>query len=295
MKSGEKVLSGREVIAILRDVTVTYDGYLTRALSHVDVEFRRGEVTGVIGAKGAGKSTALKILAGQLAPTEGAVKVFGRSPRGSAKSRVGYLPGKVDLARPAGFVDRLLGRKRKSSPAGGGVSRLAQAMLGNRDLLVLDDPFVDLAPEELREAKAFVRDMVARGKTVILSSDALMDVKDLCERLAILHEGKVQAVGTLAELLAGEGAIRFLPAVLPGEIVERVLGVLREEILTPVSLAHPVSAKRSDPQTAAVSENQMLAPLARAPGTSSRTAESKADDSIDHGKLEELTKTKKPG
>ena len=180
------------------------------------MEFRRGEVTGVLGTKGAGKSTVLKILAGQLAPTEGTAKVFGRSPRHGSKARVGYLPGKVDPTRPAGFVDRLLGRK-KSPPAGRGVARLAQAMLGNRDLLVLDDPFADLEPAEMAEAKALIRDMVARGKTVILSSDALMDVKDLCERLVILHEGKVQAIGTLAELLAGGGAIRFLPGGVAGK------------------------------------------------------------------------------
>src|SRR4051794_6785849 len=130
MTNSNPKINPAEIVASLRDVTVTYDGYQTRALNHVTVEFRRGEVTGLLGAIGAGKSTLFKVLAGQIAPTEGKVKVFDRSPRVGAKARVGYLPGKVDLNRPPGFVDRLLGRKRKSSPGGRGVARLAQAMLG---------------------------------------------------------------------------------------------------------------------------------------------------------------------
>ena len=264
-------------VAALRDVTVTYDGYQTRALSHVNVEFRRGEITGVLGAKGAGKSTAFKILAGQMAPTEGKVKVFDRSPRAGAKARVGYLPGKVDLNRPPGFVDRLLGRKRKASPAGRGIARLAQAMLGNRDLLVLDDPFAELEPAEFAEAKALIRDMASRGKTVVLSSDSLMDVKDLCERFVILHEGKIQASGTLAELLSSASAIRFLPAVLPADIVGRVLAVLREEIL-----------KQQEKTSIAVSS--IRPPVNAEPGGQ----RPKKNDAIDYEKLEGLTKPRSP-
>jgi ABC-2 type transport system ATP-binding protein len=276
------------IVASLRDVTVTYDGYQTRALSHVTVEFRRGEVTGVLGGPGAGKSTAFKILAGQMAPTEGKVKVFDRSPRAGAKARVGYLPGKVDLNRPPGFVDRLLGRRRTSPPAGRGIARLAQAMLGNRDLLVLDDPFADLEPAELIEAKALIRDMVGRGKTVVLSSDSLMDVKDFCDRFVIVHEGKVQAIGTLTELLSSTSAIRFLPAVLPDETAERLLNILREEILAPSSMPGPRSAPEIDSKSVGRNESEST------PQRASAASQIKSKDSIDHGKLEELTKTKKP-
>jgi ABC-type multidrug transport system ATPase subunit len=275
MTSSKPNVNTTETVANLRDVTVTYDGYLTRALSHVTLEFRRGEVTGVLGEKGAGKSSVFKVLAGQMAPTEGQVRVFGRSPRGGAKARIGYLPGKLDFDRPPGFVDRLLGRKKKSSPGGRGVARLAQAMLGNRDLLVLDDPFAELEPAELAEAKALIRDMVSRGKTVVLSSDALMDVRDLCERMVILHEGKVQAVGTLDELLSSATAIRFLPAILPAEIVTRVLGVLREEI-------------QRVPKIGSTSHSPTKV-IPATPGQSVQT-----NDPIDHKKLEGLTKPSKP-
>lgn len=286
MANANPKVNPAEIAAALRDVTVTYDGYQTRALSRVDAEFRRGEVTAVLGGKGAGKSALLKVLAGRLAATEGTVKVFGRSPRGGAKARIGYLPGKVDATRPPGFVDRLLGRKKESPSVARGVARLAHAILGNRDLLVLDDPFADLNPAEIAEAKTLIRDLVARGKTVVLSSNALMESKDLCNRLVILHEGKVQAVGTLPELLASGSAIRFLPAVLPSETVERVLKVLREEIL---SHAHPVKPAQSEQKT-----SEPIKPLEKltkpASGASPKPASAKSDDSINHEKLEGLTK-----
>ena len=294
MTTAKPKVNPPEIVAILRDVTVTYDGYQTRALNHAGVEFRRGEVTCVLGPKGAGKSTALKVLAGQLVPTEGTVKVFGRSPRRGSKSRIGYLPGKVDLNRPPGFVERLFGRKKKSPIAGRGVARLAQTMLGNRDLLVLDDPFADLEPAEMAEAKAFIRDMVARGKTVILSSDALMDVKDLCERLVILHEGKVQAAGTLAELLSGAGAIRFLPAVLPGDVVERVLRVLREGILVSSSEAKLSGATVESGEANAAGRERLTRLTRPSEGSKPGASVSTADVAVDHEKLEGLVKPPRP-
>lgn len=284
MTSPKPKLHPTEIAATLHDVTVTYDGYQTRALSRVEVEIRRGQVTGVLGADGAGKSTLLKVLAGRLRATEGSVKVFGRSPQGGVKSRVGFLPGKPDANRPAGFMGRILGKKAES-PGPRGVAGLAQAVLGNRDLLVLDDLFVGLNAIEMAEAKTMMRDLVARGKTIVLGSSALMEVADVCERLIILHEGRLQAVGTLPELLAGAGAIRFLPAVLPNEMVERVLTVLREEILSS-SKSMPVAEQTSaggKGVTVLKNEKSEAAPR-------TETEKSTPDDSIDHEKLEGLTK-----
>jgi ABC-2 type transport system ATP-binding protein len=305
MKPGEQAASSRprEIVATMRDVTMTYDGYQTRALTRVNLDFRRGEVVGVLGGEGAGKSTVLKILAGRLAPSEGVVKVFGRSPRRGSRGRVGYLPGKIDASRPPGLFRRLFGGKKEPSSAGRGVARLAQAILGNRDFLVLDDPFEGLEPAEMSEAKALVRDLAARGKTVILSSGSLMDVRELCQNIVIFHEGKVQAAGALAELLGAGGAIRFLPAVLPRQIVERVLTMLREEILgepVPARTAAPTpeasGASSAPPQkTAAIvpHTDRLLTTLTK-PAKSAAPAPDapQTSDPIDHGKLEELTKIK---
>ena len=269
---------------MLRDVTVTYDGYKTRALSRVEVDVRRGEITAVIGERGAGKSTLLKVVAGRLAATEGTVKVFGRSA-GGVKSRIGFLPGKVDANRPAGFVDRLLGRKKDSVPGTRSAARLAQAIVGNRDLLVLDDPFADLNPAEIAEVKVLLREQVARGKTVVLGSDALMEVADICNRFVVLHEGRVQAVGTLPELLSGAGAIRFLPAVLPKEMVERALTVLRNEIL---SSSHSAGAMKAAPVAEKI--HPAMKHEKPAVGSPSKPTKSEPDDSIDHEKLEGLMK-----
>src|SRR6516162_5866616 len=156
-----------EIIATVRDVTMTFDGYLTRALARIDMDVRRGEVLGIVGARGAGKSTLLRILAGRQRPTEGAVKVFGRSPRGSTKARIGYVPGKAESDKPPGFLGRLFGG-RKESPGGAG---LTQAVMGGRDLVILDEPFADLGVTEKKELKTLVRELAGSGKTVIITGE----------------------------------------------------------------------------------------------------------------------------
>lgn len=304
MKSAEETLpsGAHEIVASLRDVTVTYDGYQSRALSHVNLDFLRGGVVGVLGGKGAGKSTVLKLLAGRLRPNEGTVKIFGRSARsGSARARIGYLPGKIDASRPAGFFSRLFVVKKGPSMTARGATRLTQAVLGNRDLLILDDPFEGLEPAGVAEAQGLIREMAGRGKTIILSSDSLMDVKELCGRFVILHEGRLQGAGTLAELLAAPAAIRFLPAVLPREMVERVLAALRKEILdgrvaTPTNVAaeSPTRSRAGSEKNKsdAPRAEQLLTPLTRAGETQPNSGNAKAEDPIDHQKLEELTKSK---
>lgn len=278
-----------EIIAAMRDVTVTFDGYQTRALARVNLDIRRGEVLGVLGPRGAGKSTVLEILAGRVGPTEGTVKVFGRSPRrGGTRARIGYLSDASDSGKPRGFFQRLFAGKNVSLQISRGSSRLTQAVLGNRDLLILDEPFAGLGAAEKAETKTLIRELAGRGKTVVLSSDSLMDIKDLCQRIAIFHEGKVQAAGTLTELLAVGGAIRFFPAVLPRETVERVLKVLREEILD-----EPISAQGA----AAVVE--VITSKTPAQEKESKTAEGVMSkplvtDSIDHEKLAGLTKPGAP-
>jgi ABC-2 type transport system ATP-binding protein len=263
------------IIAMMRDVTVTYDGYMTRALARVNLDVRRGEVLGVLGPKGAGKSTVLKILAGRMSPTEGKAKVFGGSPRrGGAKARVGYLSEAADSGKPQGFFGRFFGGESASPSTSKGNARLTQAVLGNRDLLVLDEPFAGLDAAEKTEAAGLVRELAGRGKTVIISSDALMDIKDLCHRLVIFHEGKVQAVGTLAELLTMGAAARFLPAILPRETVERVLKVLREEILGGAAVSQTSPA----PQEGSADIPEEI------------KANAKPNDSIDHEKLEGLAR-----
>jgi ABC-type multidrug transport system ATPase subunit len=285
-----------EIIAALRDVTMTFDGYLTRALAHVDLEIRRGEIFGLLGAKGAGKSTALKILAGRLRPTEGKVKVFGRSPRGGAtKARIGYLADKADSTRPRGFFSRIFPGKNESSEIARGGSRFTQAILGNRDLIILDEPFGDIEPAEISEIKTLIRELAARGKTIILSSNSLTDAKDVGHRLAILHDGKIQGIGTLAELLATTVAIRVLAPVLPRETAEHVLKMLRAEIGQGTPSAGTAASDTVQEKPVAATSDQHLNPLTKKPEESRPTeSTAKMDDAINHERLEALTKPAPP-
>jgi ABC-2 type transport system ATP-binding protein len=222
-------------------VTAAFDSYQVRALTDVSFSVRRGEVLGVLGGTGSGKSVALKLLAGRLRPTEGSVKVFGVSPtRARIRARVGFLPG-----RPAArsedpwfgwrrflgaFLPRAAGAEReRAGAADSRRAQLRQAVLGNRDLVILDDAFSELDTAGREEVKQLVRALAARGKTIVIGTDSLADARDVCDRLCILHDGKVQAMGSLSELLAGVGSIRFLAPVLPDSVAQQLLSVMRRE------------------------------------------------------------------
>src|SRR5258708_3695085 len=202
-----------DVVAAVRDVSMCfYEPAFVRALTGVSFEVRRSEVFGLLGPKGAGKSAVLRILAGRISPIEGKVRVFGRSPRrAAARVRIGYLPEQLSHDPPLFFVRWLLSLKkvvvwteekriqetealrlrehRRQS--------LARALHGQRDLLILDEPFAGLDPAGRRELQEFIAALAGRGKTVVLSSDSLADAQDICGRVAILHEGKIQAIGSL--------------------------------------------------------------------------------------------------
>jgi len=233
-----------------------------RAVDNVDFEVRRGEVFGLLGPNGSGKSTTVKMLLGLLYPTKGHIEVFGHSPRHVAtKSRIGYLPeesylyrylnsretldffGKLFRLAPKerdNRIEQLLDmvglaqtRTRAVGEFSKGMQRrigLAQALINDPDLVILDEPTSGLDPIGCREVKDLILALAARGKTVILSSHLLSDVEDVCDRVVILYGGRVQAMGTLKELLAKPDAIRITAPVLPREKLERVLEIIRSEV-----------------------------------------------------------------
>lgn len=313
--------ASQRTVAVVDRITKTFDSYLTRALADVSFEVRRGEVFGLVGPAGAGKSTALRILAGRLRPTEGKVKVFGRSPwYYSAKSRIGYVPG--DVSRPPatglhGLVRRIIGRNRSgrngtAAPAGRGRRRpaLAQAVLGSRDVIVLDDPFSGLEPGDVRELKVFILGEARRGKTVILASNSLFDAKDVCDRIALLHAGRLEAMETPDGLFAVPNAVRCLAPVLPSDTTDRLLDLIRSEMAARTPAFHraaeepvsaPNTARREVPQpkplTTATAAESVLAPLLRGDSPTASDApaapeipDPTSSDSVDHRKLAELTR-----
>jgi len=109
---------------------------------------------------------------------------------------------------------------------------LAQALINDPDLVILDEPTAGLDPIGCREVKDLITALARRGKTVILSSHLLSDVEDVCDRVVIYYGGKVQAAGTLKELLSEPDTLRITTPVLPRETLERVLDIIRKDIST---------------------------------------------------------------
>jgi len=259
--------SSSEVIVSVRGLTKVFKDFWgrpkARAVDNVDFEVKRGEVFGLLGPNGSGKSTTVKMLLGLLYPTKGHIEVFGRSPRHvQTKARIGYLPEESYLYRylnsretldffgnlfhlnPGERTNRaeqlleMVGLSQTRTRAVGEFSKgmqrrigLAQALINDPDLVILDEPTSGLDPIGCREIKDLILALARRGKTVILSSHLLSDVEDVCDRVVIYYGGKVQALGTLKELLAKPDTLRITTPVLPRPTMERVLAILREDAL----------------------------------------------------------------
>src|SRR5882724_9269413 len=255
-----------EVIVSVRGLTKVFKDFWGRpkalAVDTVDFEVRRGEVFGLLGPNGSGKSTTVKLILGLLYPTKGHIEVFGHSPRHVAtKSRIGYLPEESYLYRYLNShetldffgnlfqlpgVDRnsrseqlleMVGLSQTRTRAVGEFSKgmqrrigLAQALINDPDLVILDEPTSGLDPIGCREVKDLILALARRGKTVILSSHLLSDVEDVCDRVVIYYGGKIQAQGTLKELLAAPDTIRITTPTLPRETMQRVLEVIRKDV-----------------------------------------------------------------
>jgi ABC-2 type transport system ATP-binding protein len=258
--------SNAEAVVSVRGLTKVFKDFWgrskARAVDNVDFEVRKGEVFGLLGPNGSGKSTTVKLLLGLLYPTKGHIEVFGHSPRHVAtKARIGYLPEESYLYRylnshetlnffghlfrlPKGDrndrAEQLLemvglnqARTRAVGEFSKGMQRrigLAQALINDPDLVILDEPTSGLDPIGCREVKDLILALARRGKTVILSSHLLSDVEDVCDRVVIYYGGKIQAMGTLNELLATPDTIRITTPALPRDTMQRVLDMIRKDV-----------------------------------------------------------------
>lgn len=257
-QSAEVVVSVRGLTKVFKDF---WNRPKARAVDNVDFEVRRGEVFGLLGPNGSGKSTTVKLILGLLYPTKGHIEVFGHSPRHvQTKSRIGYLPEESYLYRylnsretlnffgnlfhlPKGErsnrTEQLLEmvglhnvQTRVVGEFSKGMQRrvgLAQALINDPDLVILDEPTSGLDPIGCREMKDLILALARRGKTVILSSHLLADVEDVCDRVVIYYGGRIQAMGTLKELLTEPDTLRITTPVLSRETLERVLEVIRRD------------------------------------------------------------------
>jgi ABC-2 type transport system ATP-binding protein len=225
-----------EVRGLYKTFEVGFFRKKVEAVCGVDFDVRRGEIFGVLGPNGAGKTTTIKMLLRLVFPTRGTVRLFESDRPGPREMRrLGYLPENpyvYQYLRAHEFLDlcgRLCGmsaqeRKTRSDeviakvglshaidrPIGkfskGMTQRigLAQALLHDPELLILDEPMSGLDPIGRKEVRDLVLEEKARGKTILFTSHILTDVEKLCDRVAIVNGGRVTHQGALDELLRPE-------------------------------------------------------------------------------------------
>ncbi|MFE1766797.1 ABC transporter ATP-binding protein [Streptomyces angustmyceticus] len=216
----------------VRDLSRDFGG--VQAVQGLSFDVVKGRITGFLGPNGAGKTTTLRMVLGLTTPTKGRAHVFGR-PYGSLRSpsrRVGaslesaaFLSGQTGrnhlrcYAGPAGCtvqrIDELLDLVGLTEASGRPVSSystgmkqrlsLATALLGDPELLILDEPANGLDPEGILWLRRFLRDFVAPGRTVLLSSHLLREMERTIDDVLLLHRGRIVHAGNLEELLRGNG------------------------------------------------------------------------------------------
>lgn len=203
------------------------------AVRSVSFQVARGEIFGFLGPNGAGKTTTIKTMVGLIRPTAGRIRILGGEPgQLSVMARIGFLPEQpyfYDYLKPQELLDtfgRVFGlpaalrRKRIDAllaqvgldHARGRTLRkfskgmlqrvgIAQALLNDPDLVILDEPLSGLDPIGRKEVIDLIASLKARGKTVFFSSHILADIERLCDRVVIIDRGVVRAEGTLGDLL----------------------------------------------------------------------------------------------
>ena len=218
---------GAPEIVICSNLTKDYGS--GNGLFDLNLSIYQGEVFGLIGPNGAGKSTFIKLLMDLIRPTSGSAKIFGLDSRNDSlelKRVMGYLPGEL-MQFPsvtAGYIlnlllnlrgvkvrnhlyslaDRLqLDLTRKYQDLSHGNKQkvgLVQAMMHQPKLLILDEPTLGLDPIVQREFRNIIKEYVASGNTVILSSHIMSEVETVCNRIGLINQGRVLKEGTMAEL-----------------------------------------------------------------------------------------------
>lgn len=229
------------------------------AVKDLNLDIRPGEVFGLLGPNGSGKTTTIKMLLGLLYPTRGRISLFGRPPTDvSVKARIGFLPEESYLYRflyahetldyygrlfrlPRRVrrerTDRLLDMvglrhesKRRVGEYSKGMARrigLAQALINDPEFLILDEPTSGLDPIGARQIKDVIRELGRKGKTILLSSHILSDVEDVCDRVTILYGGQQRAAGDLSELLRKTDVTQIMAPSLSDDTVRQVRDLIQ--------------------------------------------------------------------
>jgi ABC-2 type transport system ATP-binding protein len=232
-----------------------------RALDGLTLEVRPGEIFGFIGPNGSGKTTTMKLLLGLLFPTSGEARVLGRSPSDVAtKARIGFLPEEsylyrflnadetldfyarlfhIDRETRRKRIDELIARfgmeharKRQIREYSKGMVRrisFAQALVNDPEVVFLDEPTSGLDPISSKDMKDLILELKARGKTVFLSSHLLADVQAICDRIGILHEGKLKEYGPVRDILVRRDQVALTFRNLSDEAKRKITELAAQE------------------------------------------------------------------
>lgn len=258
-------MNNNDIAIKTENLTKAYRSFWGRrkilALDKLNIDIRKGEIFGLLGPNGSGKTTTLKLLLGLIFPTEGRAYVLGKTTNDVAiKSKIGFLPeescfyrflnadetldfygqlfripGKERKSRINRLVEQVgleFARKRPLRQYSKGMLRrmgIAQALINDPDLVILDEPTSGLDPIGAKETKDIILALKERGKTVLLCSHLLSDVQDICDRVAILDKGKLQISGTIDELLSSKDVVEILTRNLSDEAIIEVETFIKEK------------------------------------------------------------------
>ncbi len=267
----------QDVVIQTRNLTKIYRDFWgrkkVRALNSLSMEVVKGEVFGLLGPNGSGKTTTLKLLLGLLFPTEGDVTILGKPATDVTKNeRIGYLPEESYLYRflnaeeTLDFYGKLFNmsasvrrerakkliervglthaRRRQLKEYSKGMTRrigLAQALINEPDLILLDEPTSGLDPLGSRDMKDMIVKLKEEGKTVVMCSHLLADVQDVCDRIAILDGGELKVFGKVQDLLKDQGVTQMKTSRLPEGALKEVEEVLARHGAKMLEVDHPTT------------------------------------------------------
>lgn len=269
--------AGENVVIETRNLSKVYRDFWgrhkVRALKALDLEVYQGEIFGLLGPNGSGKSTTIKLLLGLLFPTSGSALVFGKDALDVSKNeRIGYLPEESYLYRflnaeeTLDFYARLFdmpasvrkqriadlitmvglnwAKRRQLKEYSKGMARrigLAQALINDPELILLDEPTTGLDPIGTREMKDLILRLRDEGKTILMCSHQLADVQDVCDRIAILHQGELKELGRVDTLLKVQDVTQIQARGLSKEAEAEIREVIARHGGTLESLENPTT------------------------------------------------------
>jgi len=245
-----------------------------RALDDLNLSIRQGEVFGLLGPNGSGKSTTIKLMLGLIFPTAGSASILGHAAGSTeVNEKIGFLPeesylyrflngeetlyfyGRLfkiprrDLKRRVPMLLDTVGlnakdRKRKLREYSKGMARrigLAQALINDPELILLDEPTTGLDPIGTREMKDLIISLKQQGKTVLLCSHLLADVQDVCDRITILFGGRMQTLGQVRDLLQVRDITQIQTRGMSTAQIEEVQSFLSKMGVSDTVITHPTT------------------------------------------------------